>query len=94
MYTEITPGPVHRAHLAQSLSVSHPLKGKFTVSGEIWHFTQPFLRGHAVGNHWALSYLARKNLVLDVGVNHGLTSTSTQWAVFVGFTYLLPHRLL
>ena len=34
-----------------------------------------------------------KNLVIDGGFNHGLTITSTQWEVFVGFTYLLPHRL-
>ena len=34
-----------------------------------------------------------KNLVLDGGFNHGLTSTSTQWEVFAGFTYLLPHKL-
>ncbi len=34
-----------------------------------------------------------KNLVIDGGFNHGLTITSTPWEVFVGFTYLLPHRL-
>jgi hypothetical protein len=34
----------------------------------------------------------RRNLVIDGGFNHGLTSTSTQWEAFVGFTYLLPHR--
>ena len=49
---------------------------------------------HAVGNLWALSYTARKNLVLDGGFNRGLTGTSTRWEVFVGFTYLLPYRLL
>ena len=36
----------------------------------------------------------RKNLVIDGGFNHGLTSTSTRWEVFVGFTYLLPHKIL
>jgi len=44
-----------------------------------------------VGNLWAASYPVRKNLVVDVGFEHGLTSTSTQWEVFGGFTYLLPH---
>jgi hypothetical protein len=42
---------------------------------------------------WALSYPVRRNLVLDGGFNHALTSTSTRWGPFVGFTYLLPHRL-
>jgi hypothetical protein len=35
----------------------------------------------------------RKNLVVDVGFNRGLTSTSTRWEAFAGFTYVLPHRL-
>jgi hypothetical protein len=35
----------------------------------------------------------RKNLVVDGGFDHGLTSTSTQWELFAGFSYLLPHRL-
>ncbi len=94
MFNELNEGSVRRGQFGQSLTVSHPLKGKFTLSGEIWHFTQPFLRGNAVGNLWAVSYAARKNLVLDAGFNHGLTSTSTRWEAFVGFTYLLPHRLL
>jgi hypothetical protein len=74
--------------------VSHPLGGKFGLSGEIGHFTQPFLRSNAVSNLWALNYNLKKNLVLDGGFNRGLTSTSTRWEVFAGFTYLFPHRIL
>jgi hypothetical protein len=70
----------------QTLSISHHVVGKLWLSGEIWHFTQPFLRGHAI-------YAARKTIVFDAGFNRGLTSTSTRWAAFAGFTYLLPHRL-
>jgi hypothetical protein len=90
--TEQTQNGVRRAQLGQTLSISHPLK-KFTVSGEIWHFTQPFLRANAIGNLWAISRPLRENLVVDAGFDRGLTSTSTHWEVFVGFTYLLPHRL-
>jgi hypothetical protein len=93
MFNELAQGIVRRAQFGQSLSISHPLKGKFSLSGEIWHFTQPFLRGHAVGSLWAVSYAARKTLVLDAGFNRGLTGTSTRWEAFVGFTYLLPHCL-
>jgi hypothetical protein len=93
MFNELVQEPVHRAQFGQSLSISHPIVGKFSVSGEIWHFTQPFLRGNAVGNLWAMGYAARKTLVLDAGFDRGLTSTSTQWEAFAGFTYLLPHRL-
>lgn len=83
---------VRRAQFGQTLSISHPLK-KFTISGEIWHFSQPFLQSNALGLLTAVSYPVRKNLVVDAGFNHGLTNTSTQWEVFAGFTYLLPHRL-
>jgi len=93
MFTELGQGTVRRAQFGQSLTISHPIKGKFTLAGEIWHFTQPFLRGNAVGNLWAVSYAARKTLVFDGGFNRGLTDTSTRWEAFVGFTYLLPHRL-
>lgn len=92
-FTELVQGPVRRAQFGQSLTISHPFMRRFSLSGEIWHFSQPFLRGNAVGNLWAVSYAARKTLVFDVGFNRGLTTTSTQWEIFAGFTYLLPHRL-
>jgi hypothetical protein len=92
-FSEVVSDPVRRAQFGQTLSVSHPLTVRFTLSGEIWHFTQPFLRGNSVGNLWAISYAANKALVFDAGFNKGLTSTSTRWEVFAGFTYLLPHRL-
>ena len=90
--TEETESGVRRAQHAQTLSISHPL-GKFTISGEFWHFTQPFLNANAIGNLWAVSYPLRPNLVVDGGFDHGFTSTSTHWEEFIGFTYLLPRRL-
>ena len=92
-FTELVEGPVRRGQFGQSLTISHPFLHRFTLSGEIWHFTQPFLRGNTVGNLWAVSYSARKELVFDTGFDHGLTGTSTRWEAFIGFTYLLPHRL-
>jgi hypothetical protein len=90
--TEQVEEPVRRGQFAQTLSISHPF-WKTTISGEIWHFSQPFTKGNAVGNLWAVSYPLKPNLVVDTGFNHGLTSTSTQWEGFAGFTYLLPKRL-
>ena len=81
-----------RAQYGQTLSVSHGF-GSVTVASELWHFTQPLLNGNAVGNLWAVSYAASPQLVFDAGFNHGLTSTSTHWEAFTGFTYLLPHAL-
>jgi hypothetical protein len=93
MINELTQGPDRRAQFGQSLSVSHPIGGRFSLSGEIWHFTQPFLLSNAVGTLWAVGYTARRTLVLDAGFDRGLTSTSTRWEAFAGFTYILPHRL-
>jgi len=93
MLNELTQGPVRRAQFGQSLSISHAIVGKFSLSGEIWHFTQPFVRGNAVGNLWAVGYTAKKTLVFDAGFDRGLTRTSTHWEAFAGFTYLFPHRL-
>jgi hypothetical protein len=92
IFNEQVRGIVRRAQYGQALSVSHSLK-KFILTGEIWRFTQPFLRGNTIGNLWAVSYPVRPNLVLDAGVNHGFNGTSTRWEIFFGFTYLLPHRL-
>jgi hypothetical protein len=93
LFNEVIDTATHRAQFGQTLSVSHGIGGKFGLAGEIWHFTQPFLRGNAVGNLWAVNYNARKNLVFDCGFDRGLTSTSTRWEVFAGFTYLLPHKV-
>jgi Putative MetA-pathway of phenol degradation len=102
--SEQSEDPVRRAQYGRTLSVSHPLfSEKLGLSGEIWNFTQPLVdttrtgaaspRSEAVGMLWALGYTVRPNLVLDGGFDRGLTSTSTAWQGFVGFTYLLPHRL-
>jgi hypothetical protein len=93
LFNEVIEAAIHRIQFGQTLSVSHPLPGKFGLSGEIWHFTQPFLQRNTVGSLWALNYNASQNLVFDGGFNRGLTSTSTRWEVFAGFTYLLPHKI-
>jgi len=92
-FTELVQNSVRRGQFGQTISVSHPLTNKLGLTGELWHFTQPFLRANAIGNLWALTYSPRENLVLDIGFNRGLTTTSTRWEVVAGFTYLVPHRL-
>ena len=77
---EQVQGAVRRAQFGQTLSISHSL-GKFIISGEIWHFSQPLERDNTIGNLWAVSHALRKNLVVDAGFNRALEA-------FVGFTYL------
>lgn len=56
---EQAQGELQRAQFGQTLSISHPL-GKFTISREIWHFSQPFERGNAVGTCGRLHTLCAK----------------------------------
>ena len=99
---------LRRAQYNQSLSVTHDLlperfHNNIEITGELWHVTQPLVttthsglpshRSNAVGALFALGYAVQPNLIVDAGFDHGLTSTSTDWQGFAGFTYLLPHRL-
>ena len=65
---------VRRAQFGQTLSVSHGVGKRFGISGELWDFTQPFLRSYAFGNLWALNYNAKKNLVFDAAFDRGLST--------------------
>jgi hypothetical protein len=84
---------IHRLQFGQTLSISHPIVGHLGMSGEFWHFSQPLTKSNAAGFLLAPSYAVSRVLVLDGGFNRGLTSTSTRWEIFAGFTYLLPKRL-
>ena len=90
---QISDTAIHRAQFGQTLSISHPLVRRLSMSGEIWHFTQPLTKSHAAGVLLAPSYSVNRFLVLDGGFNRGLTATSTRWEAFIGLTYLLPKRL-
>ncbi len=90
---DVKQGRTHRGQFGQSLSISHPLSARFQLTGELYHFTQPFVRGHAADSLLALAFSPNKLLVFDGGFSRGLTETSTRWQVFAGFTYLMPHKL-
>lgn len=83
----------HRAQFGQTLSISHPLAGHLSMSGELWHFSQPLTKSNAVGLLLAPSYTFNRFLVMDGGFNRGLTSSSTRWEGFIGWTFMLPKRL-
>lgn len=93
IFNEQIDNLVRRAQFGQTLSLAHPIAGKLAWTGELWHFTQPFLNGHAAGFLTGPTYSVTPRLVLDIGFNRGLTSTSTRWEFFTGFTYLLPKKL-
>ncbi|HEX4484908.1 MAG TPA: transporter [Terriglobales bacterium] len=95
---------VHRAQFAQTVSVNHSIfTANLQLSVEMYHFSQPTVhatsggmpvaRANLVGLLFAPAYQVRPNLIIDGGFERGLTSTSTHWQSFAGFTYLLPKRL-
>ncbi len=94
LFNEQVDNAVRRAQFGQTLSISHPVKGKLGFTGELWHFTQPLLQGNAAGLLLAPNYNLKPNLIFDAGFNRGLTSSSTRWEFFAGFTYLLPKKLM
>jgi hypothetical protein len=102
--SEQQSGAARRPQFGETLSVTHPLPvPKWTLTGELWRFSQPFVietvdakahpRSNAAATLWALAYSPKPNLIIDLGFEHGLTVTSTRWQGIAGFTYLLPHRL-
>jgi len=94
IFNEQIDNSVRRAQFGQTFSVAHPVAGKLAWTAELWHFTQPFTNGHAAGFLTGPTYSVTPRLVLDIGFNRGLTSTSTRWEFFTGFTYLLPKALI
>ena len=55
---------LRRAQFGQTISISHPIGERVTIASELWHFSQPLIRGNAVGNLWCVSYALQKNLVV------------------------------
>lgn len=101
---QTTDSGARRAQLGETFSVDRPIWGdNLQFSLELYHFSQPTVDAtydgtpiaHAglTGLLFASSYQLKPNLVIDGGFEHGLTSTSTHWQAFAGFTYLCPKRL-
>lgn len=101
--------PVRRMQMVQTLSVSHAIfskstAGRLTFDAELEHYTQPLVtstnqhqpsttRANSIDLLITTPFAWRPNLVFDIAVVHGFTSTSTQWQGTAGVTWLLPHRL-
>ena len=80
--------------------------GRLSFDLELEHYTQPLVtstsqhlptpanaRNNAIDLLVTTPFALRPNLVFDIALVHGFTSTSTQWQGTAGVTWLLPHRL-
>jgi hypothetical protein len=79
-----------------ALAWSHPLKGKWATTAEIWGTTHENASTKGTTSLLAaVTYQARPRLVLDSGMNFGLRGDIPRAALFVGVTYSifdLYHR--
>ena len=71
---------------AGSLSVSRTLSGPWSVTGEIYAIGGIAGSGAWVSNLWAVGYKVSPRLVLDGGVDIGLSHTAPKISVFAGLT--------
>jgi hypothetical protein len=75
-----------------NLAFSHPLKGKLAFTGEFYGDTE--LNASQLGYVsmlWALTYGITPRLVIDGGIDTGLTHGANQKRVFAGVTYSIAN---
>jgi hypothetical protein len=99
-FTELVKDPVRRGQFEQSLTISHPFLKNFTLSGEIWHFTQPFLQRNAVGILWPSATRHAKGWSLmpaSIRASHtrrrnGRSSLASRFCYPIGFGTEMPSN--
>lgn len=67
-------------------ALSRPLGGAWSLSGEVYAIGATELNPRVVSNLWAVGYQVSPRLVLDAGVDVGLTQGAQKVAVFAGLT--------
>jgi hypothetical protein len=74
------------AQPALSLSVSRPLRGPWTLTGEIYSIGGTSGGRAIVSNLWSIGYKVSSRFVLDSGVDVGLSEAAPRATVFAGLT--------
>lgn len=73
-----------------ALAFSHPLRGKWGITGEAYGESTLNLATPAYASTlWGVTYALTPRLVLDGGVDMGLTHDAPQAHIFAGFTYAI-----
>jgi len=71
---------------AGTLSVSRALGGPWSITGEIYSIGGVSGSGPWVSNLWAVGYKVSPRLVLDGGIDVGLSHAAPEISVFAGLT--------
>ena len=75
-----------------NLALSHPLKGNLSITGEFYGDTELNASHPAFASTlWALTYAITPRLVVDGGIDTGLTNGANQKRVFAGVTYSIAN---
>ena len=72
---------------AATISLTRTLTPKWTVTSEVYAIGGTRLGEHIVSNLWCVAYSVSKRLVLDTGVDMGLTHGAPRYSILVGLTY-------
>ena len=79
-------GGGHVRQGAGTLSVTRTMDPSWSLTGELYGIAGTSLNPRTVSNLWALAFKASSRLVLDCGVDLGLTRGAQRFSLFAGLT--------
>ncbi|NWJ42197.1 MAG: transporter [Geothrix sp.] len=71
---------------AGTVSITRNLNDQWSITGELYALQATPLNAQITSNLWAVAYKASKRLVLDAGVDVGLSHGAPRYTVFTGLT--------
>lgn len=71
---------------AGTISVTRNLSDAWSITGEVYALQATPVNDRIVSNPWALAYNVSKRLVLDAGVDVGLSQGAPRFTIFMGLT--------
>jgi hypothetical protein len=87
-----TPGSGFDSNYQFNLALSHPLKGRLAFTGEFYGNTELNAQNPGFASTlWALTFALKPRLVLDGGIDVGLTHGAPQKRFYVGLTYSIAN---
>lgn len=74
------------AQTAGTVSITRTLNDQWSLTGELYAIQATPVNDHIVSNLWCVAYKVSKRLVLDAGVDLGLSHGAPRYTVFTGLT--------
>jgi hypothetical protein len=79
-------GGGHATQTAGTVSLTRSLNDQWSLTGELYALQATPTSSRIVSNLWCMAYKVSKRLVLDAGVDLGLTHGAPRYTVFTGLT--------